>query len=61
MNSNDILNVGTLGITGLDASSFVHTDASKNLATITPSTAGDIIQWNGSAFAASNVIDGGTF
>ena len=61
MNSNDILNVGTLGITGLDASSFVHTDASKNISTVTPSVAGDLFQWNGTAFVASNVIDGGTF
>lgn len=61
MNSNDILNVGTLGITGLDASSFVHTDGSKNLSTVTPSVAGDLFQWNGAAFVASNVIDGGTF
>ena len=61
MEGNDITNIGSISITGLDASAFVHTDASKVLTTIVPSTAGDLIQWNGSAFQASNVIDGGTF
>lgn len=61
LNGNDLLNVNSIEIDGLAANSFVHTNGSKVLSTITPSTAGDIIQWNGSAFAASNVIDGGTF
>ena len=61
MEGNDITNIGSISITGLDASAFVHTDASKVLTTIVPSTAGDLIQWDGSAFQASNVIDGGTF
>ena len=61
LNGNDLLNVNSIEIDGLAANSFIHTNGSKVLTAITPSTAGDIIQWNGSAFAASNVIDGGTF
>ena len=61
MNGNDILNVGNFSISGLDANSFTHTNASKALTTVTPSVAGDLFQWNGTAFIASNVIDGGTF
>ena len=52
---------GELIVSGLVANSFVVTNASKQLLEVTPSTAGDVIQWNGSAFAASNVIDGGSF
>lgn len=61
MNGNDILNVGNFSISGLDANSFTHTNASKVLTTVTPSVAGDLFQWNGTAFIASNVVDGGTF
>lgn len=61
MSGNDILNVGNLSISGLDANSFTHTDASKALTTVAPSVAGDLFQWNGTAFIASNVVDGGTF
>lgn len=61
MEGNNITNLGSLGITGLTANAFVHTNASKVITTVAPSTAGDIFQWNGTAFIASNVIDGGTF
>ena len=61
MNGNDILNVGNFSISGLDANSFTHTNASKALTTVAPSVAGDLFQWNGTAFIASNVVDGGTF
>ncbi len=57
LNGNDLLNVNSIEIDGLAANSFIHTNGSKVLTAITPSTAGDIIQWNGSAFAASNVIE----
>ena len=40
---------------------FSYINASKQMAYITPAVAGDLIQWNGSAMVASNVIDGGTF
>ena len=61
LNGQDLLNVNSIEIDGLAANSFVHTNGSKILSTITPSVAGDLFQWNGSAFVASNVIDGGTF
>jgi hypothetical protein len=48
-------------INGLTANSFVVANASKKLIAVTPSNAGDLIQWNGSSFVASNEIDGGTF
>jgi hypothetical protein len=54
--------IGTdLIISGLTASSFVVSNGSKKLISVTPSNAGDMIQWNGSSFVASNEIDGGTF
>ena len=52
---------GELTVGGLANNSFVVTNGSAQLLEVTPSTAGDIIQWNGSAFAASNTIDGGSF
>ena len=61
LNGQDLLNVNSIEIDGLAANSFVHTNGSKILSTITPSVDGDLFQWNGSAFVASNVIDGGTF
>jgi len=61
MNSNDIVGVNSITISGLTAASFVHTDDSSALTTVTPSTAGDLLQWDGGAFIASNVVDGGTF
>lgn len=61
--------VSTLSLTGnglLDSSStaairFTYINASKQLSYITPTTTGDLIQWNGTAMVASNIIDGGTF
>ena len=54
--------IGTdLVITGLTANSFVVSNGSKKLISVTPSNAGDLIQWNGSSFVASNELDGGTF
>jgi hypothetical protein len=47
--------------TGAGAIQFAYLNASKQLAYLTPSTAGDLIQWNGTAMTASNLIDGGTF
>jgi predicted acyltransferase (DUF342 family) len=61
LNGNDLINVNSIEIDGLAANSFVHTNGSKVISTITPSVDGDLFQWNGSAFVASNVIDGGTF
>ena len=54
--------IGTdLIINGLSANSFVVSNGSKKLISVTPSNDGDLIQWNGSSFVASNTIDGGTF
>jgi hypothetical protein len=54
--------IGTdLVINGLTANSFVVSNGSKKLISVTPSNAGDLIQWNGSSFVASNELDGGTF
>jgi len=50
-----------LRVNSATANSFVYYDANKSLESINPSTAGDVIQWNGSSFVASNEIDGGTF
>ena len=52
---------GDVIVSGLAASAFLYSDGSKTLAAVTPSNAGDMIQWNGSSFVASNEIDGGTF
>lgn len=61
MEGNNITNIGSIAISGLTANSFIHTNASSTLTALTPALAGDLIQWNGTAFTASNVIDGGTF
>ena len=61
--------VSTVAITGAglkDSSStaairFAHINASKQISYTTPAAAGDILQWDGSAMVASNVIDGGSF
>ena len=47
--------------TGAGAIQFAYLNASKQLAYLTPSTTGDLIQWNGTAMTASNLIDGGSF
>ena len=52
---------GDVIVTGLSAASFVYTDASKKLVSVTPSNAGDVIQWDGSNFVASKELDGGTY
>ena len=57
----DVSITGDFTIGGLTANSFVYANGSKTLTAVTPSNAGDVIQWNGSSFVASNEIDGGTF
>ena len=55
---------GDLTVTGLSAGTngaFLYSDSSEKLQAVDVSTAGDVIQWNGSSFVASNEIDGGTF
>ena len=55
---------GDITVTGLSAGAngaFLYSDANEKLQAVDASTAGDIIQWNGSSFVASNSIDGGTF
>jgi len=54
--------IGTdLVISGLSASSFLVSNGSKKLISVVPTNAGDMVQWNGSSFIASNEIDGGSF
>jgi len=48
-------------INGLTANSFLVANGTKELTSVAPSNTGDLIQWNGSSFVASNTIDGGTF
>jgi spore maturation protein SpmB len=48
-------------INGLTGNSFLYADSSKTITSVVPTNAGDMIQWNGSSFVASNTIDGGTF
>ena len=50
-----------LRVNSATANSFVYYDANKSIESVAASTAGDVIQWNGSSFVASNEIDGGTF
>jgi hypothetical protein len=57
----DVSITGDFTIGGLTANSFVVSDGSKTLVSVVPSNAGDLIQWNGSSFIASNTVDGGTF
>ena len=57
----DVSITGDFTIGGLTANSFVVADGSKTLTSVVPSNAGDLIQWNGSSFVASNTVDGGTF
>ena len=58
----DVTLSGDLTIDGLaTANSFVYADANKTLQSVQPSNEGDLIQWNGSSFIASNEVDGGTF
>ena len=60
----DVAITGDLTIAGLGAGSdgaFLYVDSSDKLQKVDASTAGDVIQWNGSSFVASNELDGGTF
>ena len=60
----DVSISGDLTVTGLAAGAngaFLYADANEKLQAVDASTAGDVIQWNGSSFVASNEIDGGTF
>ena len=50
-----------LRINAASANSFVYFDSNKSIEAVAASTAGDVIQWNGSSFVASNELDGGTF
>jgi hypothetical protein len=55
---------GDVIVTGLSAGSngsFLYADSNDKIVAVDVATAGDIIQWNGSSFVASNAIDGGTF
>ena len=52
---------GDVIVSGLTANAFLVSDGDKTLTAVAPSNAGDLIQWNGSSFVASNEIDGGTF
>ena len=60
----DVSITGDLTVTGLTAGAngaFLYADADEKLQAVNAATAGDVIQWNGSSFVASNAIDGGTF
>ena len=60
-NGVDVTISGDLTISGLSANSFVVANGTKELTSVAAVNAGDLIQWNGSSFVASNTIDGGTF
>jgi hypothetical protein len=60
-NGVDVSITGDLTISGLSANSFVVASSTKELTSVAAVNAGDLIQWNGSSFVASNTIDGGTF
>jgi len=58
----DVSITGDFTIGGLSAANaFLYADGSKTLQSVAPTQAGDMIQWNGSSFVASNTVDGGTF
>lgn len=59
--SGDISISGSVGITGVQSNSFIVTNNLGKISSVTSSITGDIVQWNGSSFVSSNVIDGGTF
>ena len=60
-NGVDVSISGDLTINGLTANSFVVANSTKELTAVAAVNAGDLIQWNGSSFVASNTIDGGQF
>jgi hypothetical protein len=48
--------------TGGSSKRLVFRETTGNLDLVTaPTTDGDLLQWNGTAFTMSNVIDGGSF
>ena len=59
----NVLVTGTaeLRVNGATANGFAFFNADKSIESVAASTSGDVIQWNGSSFVASNEIDGGTF
>lgn len=59
--SSALTAAGLTDSTSAAAIRFSYINASKKHAYVTPTAAGEILQWNGSAMVASNVIDGGTF
>ena len=50
-----------LRLNSATANAFAFFNGDKSLESVAASTAGDVIQYNGSSFVASNEIDGGTF
>jgi hypothetical protein len=60
-NGVDVSITNDLTIGGLSANSFLVADGTKTLTSVVAVNAGDLVQWNGSSFIASNTIDGGTF
>ena len=50
-----------LRLNSATANSFAFFNGDKSIESVAASTAGDVIQYNGSSFVASNEIDGGTF
>ena len=50
-----------LRLNSATANAFAFFNGDKSLESVVASTAGDVIQYNGSSFVASNEIDGGTF
>jgi len=50
-----------LRLNSATANAFAFFNGYKSLESVAASTAGDVIQYNGSSFVASNEIDGGTF
>jgi hypothetical protein len=55
---------GDVIIDGLTVGSnggFLYVDTSNTVQSVTATNAGDVIQWDGSSFVASNALDGGTF
>jgi hypothetical protein len=58
---NKLTDADTVRFSGLSGSSFIYTNASKELAAIVPLEADTMLMWTGTAFTASRVLDGGTF
>jgi hypothetical protein len=58
---NKLTDADTIRFSGLSGSSFIHTNASKELTAIVPLEADTMLMWTGTVFTASRVIDGGLF